>query len=229
MVSGLEAEFYYSILTKPYFSIFPGGLMRYSLVLSMLVFVMCGSGKDDSHGDIEHPDEIKLVKSILIVIAPENFRDEEFKEPNELFTKSGAKISIASTDTLPAKGMLGMIVKPDIRFEQVVVDSFDVLIVVGGTGCKSLWDNKMLHSIVGKFNEANKTIAAICIAPVVLARAGILKDIEVTAFPSVKDDINKCGGCFLETEIAVCNNIITGSGPKAAKAFAETILSEIAE
>ncbi len=201
--------------------------MRYIVILMMSLLIACGGSDDNVQSNTGQHEEIRLVESILIVIAPRDFRDEEFKEPYELLTQSGAKVSIASTDTLPSKGMLGMVVKPDMILEQVAVDSFDVLIIVGGKGCEVLWDNPVLNSIVKEFNEANKIIAAICIAPVVLARAGILNDIEVTAFPSVKEDIARCGGCFVETKIAVCNNIITGSGPKAAKAFAQTVLCEI--
>ena len=203
--------------------------MRYYLALCMLVFLVCGSGNEQVQSDIEKHEKPTLVKSVLIVIAPQDFRDEEFSEPYTLFTKSGANVVIASTDTLPSKGMLGMTVKPDIPFEKVITDSFDILVIVGGTGCKALWDDSSLHRIVAQFNGANKIIAAICIAPVVLARAGIIKDIEVTAFPAVKDEIGKCGGCFIDTDITVCNNIITGSGPEVAKDFAQTILSEIEE
>ena len=201
--------------------------MKYIFVLALIGFTVCGSGNEQAQTDLERNEAPILVKSVLIVIAAQDFRDEEFNEPYTLFTKSGAKVVVASTDTLPAKGMLGKVVKPDISFEQVMTDSFDILIVVGGTGCKTLWDNTLLHDIISEFHAADKIIAAICIAPVVLARAGILKDIEVTAFPSVKDDIGKCGGCFVDTDITVCNNIITGSGPKAAKDFAQTILSEV--
>lgn len=203
--------------------------MKYMFAFVVLILIVCGGNSEQAQPDMEKHEGTKLVRSVLIVIAQQDFHDEEFKEPYTLFTKSGANVLIASTDTLPARGMLGMIVKPDIMFEQVNTDSFDVLVIIGGSGCKTLWDNTSLHKIIGEFNEANKIIAAICIAPVVLGRAGILKDIDVTAFAAVKDDIGKCGACFVETDVIVCNNIITGSGPKVAKDFAQTILSELGE
>jgi len=160
-----------------------------------------------------------------MVIAPKDFRDEEFKEPYDLFTNSGIKVIVASTDTVPAKGMLGMTVTPDILLDQVIPDSFDALVIVGGTGCKILWDNTTLHKIVQNFNDTKKTIAAICIAPVVLARAGILKDIKATVYPTAKDNIEKYDADYTDADVEVSGNIITGSNPKASKDFATTILN----
>jgi len=201
--------------------------MKKVLVLAFLLCLYCGGGEQtQAPTDTEMP---QITKSVLMIIAPKDFRDEEFKEPYDLFTKSGIKVTIASTDMQPAQGMLGMTVKPDIILEQVIPDSFDVLVVVGGTGCETLWDNTVLHKIVQHFNDEKKTIAAICIAPVVLAHAGILKDTKATAYPAVKDEIGLCGATYTGTDVEVCGNIITCSGPTAAKDFAETILNTLSQ
>jgi protease I len=200
--------------------------MKYLIFLYISILVTCGGGSEEIQTEepLENP---RLAGSILMVIAPHDFRDEEFKKPYDLFTNSGISVTIASTDTLKAKGMLGMEVKPDISFEQVIPDSFDGLVVVGGTGCRALWDNKKLHEIILAFNSDNKIVAAICIAPVVLAHAGILTDMQVTGSPSVKDEINECGACYVESDVQVCDNIITGKGPKAAQDFAETVIQSM--
>ncbi len=196
--------------------------MKSFLFLVLLLSVACGGSQQS-----EIPQ--KVARSVLIVIAPKDFRDEEFKEPYDLFTKSGIKVTVASTDTIEARGMLGMVVKPDITLEQVQPDSFDALVVVGGTGCELLWDNAKLHQIVQKFHGAKKTIAAICIAPVVLGRAGVLQHVNVTAYPTVKDDIGKCGAQYTGHDVEVSGNIITCSGPQAAKDFATTILTTVSK
>jgi protease I len=203
--------------------------MKYIYLVVIMLFIAC-NGKDQKQMSttVTNEDRGSLTHA-LIVIAAQDFRDEEFREPYETLSKSGVKVVIASTDTLPATGLLGMAVKPQIMLDDVASDSFDVLIIVGGAGCKSLWDNTTLHKIVQDFNDADKLIAAICIAPVVLARAGILNGIEVTAYPQVETDITKCGGVFIDTNICVDSNIITGSGPQAAKDFAATIRAQMSE
>jgi len=200
--------------------------MKRILVLAILLTICCGGGEGQTQ--VVSPEKpTQIDKSVLMVIAPKDFRDEEFKEPYDLFTNSGIKVIVASTDTVPAKGMLGMTVTPDILLDQVIPDSFDALVIVGGTGCKILWDNTTLHKIVQNFNDTKKTIAAICIAPVVLARAGILKDIKATVYPTAKDNIEKYDADYTDADVEVSGNIITGSNPKASKDFATTILNTL--
>jgi len=200
--------------------------MKSIFTLAILLCLCCGGGEEQIQ--VVSPEKpIQIDKSVLMVIAPEDFRDEEFKEPYDLFTNSGIKVIVASIDTVTAKGMLGTTVKPDILIDQVRPDSFDALIIVGGTGCQVLWNNTTLHKIVQNFNDTKKTIAAICIAPVVLARAGILKDIKATVHPTAKQHIEKCGAVYTGSDVEISGNIITGSNPKAAKDFATTILNTL--
>ncbi len=204
--------------------------MKRTFGAAILLMLCCGGGgQEQAQPVVPESKQPQIAKAVLMVIAPKDFRDEEFKGPYDLFTNSGVHVTVASTDTTPAKGMLGMVVTPDITLGQADPDSFDALVVVGGTGCKILWDNANLHEIVQNFNAAGKTIAAICIAPVVLARAGVLKDKKATVYPSVKDDIEKCGATYTASDVEVCDNIVTSSGPKAAKDFADTILNALSE
>ncbi len=195
------------------------------LPLYLLFIIACGSGKEPK--PVVPKTEEKQPqsgKSVLMVIAPKDFRDEEFKEPYDLLTKSGMRLTIASTDTTSARGMLGMVVKPQILLNQVNPDSFEAIVIAGGVGCKVLWDDTTLHRIVCRFNEVHKPIAAICIAPVVLARAGILKDKKATVYPEVAGEIRTHCLQYSASDVEVSDNVITASGPHAAKEFAKAIL-----
>lgn len=46
-------------------------------------------------------------KKILMIVAPDKFRDEEFSHPREIFLKEGAIVTVASNSLGEAKGMLG--------------------------------------------------------------------------------------------------------------------------
>lgn len=204
-------------------------LVKNFLVVTILLSLCCGAGGEEKQVTEPKPEAIQKSKHVLMVIAPKNFRDEEFKEPYELLNKSGMKVTVASTDTTPATGMLGAVVKPNITLEQVKADSFDCLIIVGGSGCKVLWDDTLVHKIAGEFNDVEKPIAAICIAPVVLGKAGLLKGKKVTAFPSVKEQLEECEAVYTDAALEKSGNIITCSGPESAKEFAEEILKALTE
>ena len=73
-------------------------------------------------------------------------------------------------------------------------------------------------------NITYKIIAAICIAPVTLANAGILNGKKATVFPSGKNDLIRNGAKYTGDSVTVDGNIITANGPMAAEAFGKKIV-----
>ncbi|MGD8978595.1 MAG: DJ-1/PfpI family protein [candidate division WOR-3 bacterium] len=196
--------------------------MNRILSLGVVLFVACGGGEKKSVQ--QGQEDANIARSILMVIAHEDFSDDEFKRSFDLFTRSGITVAVASTDTTTATGMAGMTVVPDITLEAVNSKDYDGLVVVGGDGCKILWDNETLHQVVRDFNATNKTIAAMCLAPIILANAGILEGRIVTASPTVRDEIGKACARCTDSDIEVSGNIVTCSAPLAAAALADTVL-----
>lgn len=199
--------------------------MRKIFSFGILFLICCGGGGEPEQETSRDETTSTIARSVLIVIAHRDFDDTEFKETRDLFAKSGLTVVVASTEnTTAARGTYGMTVTPDITLEEVDTGDFDGLVVIGGDGCRTLWDNRKLHEIVRDFNKDSKTIAAICLAPMVLANAGILEDKIVTAYPTVRDEIGKCCAKCTDSEIEISGNVITCSEPKAAANFAKTVL-----
>ncbi|WP_440952505.1 DJ-1/PfpI family protein [Methanococcoides sp. FTZ1] len=166
-------------------------------------------------------------KKILMVVAQENFRDEEFFEPKEVFEKSGAKVTVASNTTKKAKGILGGEVKPDISIPDVNIDDYDAISITGGGGARQyLWENKELLDIVRKANEKGKVVAAICISPVVLANAGILEGKKSTVFKTDENVriLKEKGARHQDKGVISDGNIVTGRDPKSAKEYGKSVL-----
>jgi len=94
---------------------------------------------------------------VLMVIAPEQFRDEELLVPKEKFEAAGAVVTVASTRTGEAKGMLGAKVNADKTLSEVKAQDFQAIVVVGGMGSPEfLWNEDKLHSLVQELNAAAK-------------------------------------------------------------------------
>ncbi|MFQ6137017.1 MAG: DJ-1/PfpI family protein [Candidatus Hydrothermarchaeales archaeon] len=169
-------------------------------------------------------------KKILMVIAPRNFRDEEILRPKKIFEDSGAEVVVASTSTGTAMGMLGARIDPDISLDQVDAKDYDAIVVVGGGGSKQyLWDNALLQDIVREAHGEGKVVAAICISPVVLAKAGLLKGKEATVFPSsdTHRELEKNGAIISSQETVVSGNIVTGRGPESAEEFGYRVIETL--
>jgi protease I len=164
---------------------------------------------------------------VLIIIAPEKFRDEELAEPVAALTKAGIGYEIASTRRGVCTGMLGAKATATLSLEEVDPKAYDGIMIIGGGGAQAhLWDDDLLQPIVRFFVDKMKVVGAICLAPVVLARAGILKGKKATYFESpVAFREMKAGGAVLMNQPVVTDTrIVTANGPAASKAFAETFI-----
>ncbi len=167
---------------------------------------------------------------VVIAIAPEKYRDEELTEPVAALTKAGIAFDIASTRTGNCTGMLGGKTVAGFAFEDIDPKNYKGLIIVGGSGCQEhLWEDEILVSLVTYFNDKSKVVGAICLAPVVLAKAGILKQKKATVFenPVAVLEIKKGKAVLVKEPVVTDGRIITANGPAAAKDFAAAVVKEL--
>ena len=173
--------------------------------------------------------EVDVMKKAVMIIAQKDFRDEELMEPKNILGKNGIEVKVASSSLDIALGTLGATAKPDILVNDINVKNFDAVIFVGGAGSSQYWDDPIAHKLAQGAISANKVVAAICIAPVTLARAGILKGKAATVWASEGREIEKCGAKYTANPVEKDGNIITASGPTAAAQFGEEIVRAIKE
>lgn len=178
----------------------------------------------------EAVEEKTLVgKKIVMIIAPQNFRDEELLQPKNILTENGAEVKVACASLETAKGMLGAEVKPDMLVSEIKPEDWDAIILIGGTGASQYWDDSSIHSMLNQAVRQNKIVGAICIAPVTLANAGILSGKKATVFSSETQKLTNKGAECTGKDVERDGNIITASGPPAAKEFGNAIAQALKE
>jgi protease I len=171
-------------------------------------------------------------KKVLIIIAPKEFRDEEFEAPKTILEREGIKVVVASTTSGTARGMFGMQITPDTTVEEVNPAEFDAVVVVGGSGSQTyLWDNSEVQRIVKYLNQRERLVAAICISPVVLAKAGLLKGKKATVFRTATTitELEKGGAIISHDPVVVDGKIVTGRGPEVAGEFGRKIAENLSK
>lgn len=166
------------------------------------------------------------MKKVLMIIAPENFRDEELFHTKEEIEKVGSVV-VASKVTGEIKGMLGATAKAEITLDDVNINDYDAVIFVGGTGSAIYFDDTQALKIAKEAYALGKVVGAICIAPSILANAGILEGRKATCYPSEKDNIASKGAEYTGSTVEVDGKIVTGAGPQAAKEFGKKIAEMI--
>ncbi len=165
--------------------------------------------------------------SILIFLAANNFSEEEYLIIKRVFLKASKKIFVTSDSNTICNGDNGMRVKGDIDFYNVNEKNFSTIVLIGGNGSKQYWDNETLWRIVKNFNASGKVVAAICSAPIILARAGLLSKIPATCWSEDKNELIKLGINYNDRSVIAEKGVLTSNGPRSAEQFAETVLNMI--
>ena len=173
-----------------------------------------------------------MTKSIVMIVAFRDFRDEEYFIPKEIFEKSGIKVKTASAEKGTALGNDGGEAEVDFLLTEINPAKFDAIIFVGGSGALKFLDNENSYNLINDAFSKDKILAAICIAPVILANAGVLRGKKATVWSSAVDKsairILKDSGVIYENEdLAIDGKIITASGAHVAGKFAENIVKLI--
>jgi len=156
---------------------------------------------------------------ILMVLAPKNFRDEEYQKPRKVLEAMGLMVTVASKGTNEAIGMLGAKAKVDLDLSQVKIDDYLGVVFVGGNGAASYFNDKDALSLAREAFEKGKIVGAICIAPSILANAGVLSGKKATAFYSEEKNLTEKGAIYTGEPVTINGKIVTANGPSAAEEF----------
>jgi protease I len=168
-------------------------------------------------------------KRIVMIIAPQNFRDEELIHTREELEGAGGNVTVASSTTGTITGMFGATATPDITLDQVNVDDYDAVIFVGGSGSEVYFNNSTAINIAQNAYSKNKLLTAICIAPSILANAGLLQGKRATVWAGDKyiNILKSKGANYTGEDVTQDGRIITANGPEAARQFGKTIVNNL--
>lgn len=164
-----------------------------------------------------------------MLIAFRDFRDEEYFIPKNIFSGAGASVKTVSTERGIAIGFNGGEASVNLTLDELNVPDFDAIVFIGGAGAIKYLDNEKNYEIAQKTVEMDKVLGAICISPIIIAKAGVLSGKKATVWSSVLDKsavkiLKESGVVYQEESVVVDGKIITGNGPAAAKKFADAIV-----
>lgn len=165
---------------------------------------------------------------ILFAIAQDRFMDQEYVVPKKALEEKGIECIPVSTKKGTCYGMHGEIVESELSFEEVNPSEYDGIVIAGGIGCQDeLWRNETLIDIVNKLGNSGKLTAAICLAPVIIAEAGLLVGKNATVFntPASKRVMELDKAVLIDEPVVTDGTIVTARMPNDAKAFADAIIS----
>ena len=166
-----------------------------------------------------------MTKNVLI-LAEDNFRDEELFYPLYRMREEGFKVIVAARSK-EITGKFGIPVKADRKISECNAEEFEAVIIPGGYAPDKLRTYEEVLDIVRKMDDSGKVVAAICHAGWVIASAGIIKGRQVTSYAAIKDDMTNAGGEWSDKEVVVDGNLITSRKPEDLPAFCREIIRKL--
>ncbi len=203
-------------------------LMRCSVLLLLLLSFGCLKSQ-------EVGSMVLAGKKVLVVIAPEGFQDHEFSATVKALESAGANVTIASTRTGTCTGKFGTVVNA-IDLGSVSYQDYDAIVFIGGPGVPLVRRDERAIEAAQSFAQQGKVVAAICWAPTILAKAGVLKGKKATVWEgfdpeygkSTADVLRQYGADFESKPVVVDGCVVTANGPMAAEEFGATLVKVIA-
>ncbi len=165
------------------------------------------------------------MKQVLVPLAP-GCEELEAVTVIDILRRGGVEVVTASLDNTPVHASRGVTLIADTTLENAIaLNTFDMVAVPGGMeGATVLRDAASFIAYLKHIHESGRLVAAICAAPMVLGRAGLLDGRRFTAYPGVVDPKQFPGSVYTGNAVELDNTIVTSRGPGTALEFALTLL-----
>ena len=163
--------------------------------------------------------------TILVPLAP-GFEEIEAVTIIDVLRRAELSVSVVGLAAGPVTGAHGMTLETDGTLEQVDAASLRMVVLPGGMpGATNLMEDERLLGIIRALAQSGRGVAAICAAPMVLARAGVLEGVSATCYPGFEDQL---GAATRVTERVVrSGQVLTSRGPGTALEFALELVADL--
>lgn len=162
-----------------------------------------------------------------IVILAQGAEEMEATISIDVLRRGGVDVTVAGLDGAgPVKCSRGVVLTPDAALADAE-GPFDVIVLPGGLeGARRLAESPAVGELLRAQERAGRTTAAICAAPIALARHEVYTGHRLTSYPSVHDVVG-AHGTLTEGKVVTDRNLVTSQGPGTAFDFALALVERL--
>jgi 4-methyl-5(b-hydroxyethyl)-thiazole monophosphate biosynthesis len=166
-------------------------------------------------------------RATVLVPLAEGFEEIEAVAVVDVLRRAGIQVRMAGLTPGPVRGSHGIAIETDLELDQVDPDELAMIVLPGGQpGTDRLCADERVLALVRRLESSGRTVAAICAAPMVLARAGVLEGREATSHPSVRARLGPAR-VLDAPRVLRSERVLTSQGPGTALEFALEIVREL--
>jgi 4-methyl-5(b-hydroxyethyl)-thiazole monophosphate biosynthesis len=140
-----------------------------------------------------------------------------------IFRRAGFEVVTAGLEVENGvvKCARGTAIIPDTTLDQAITADYELVVLPGGQpGTDNLMKDERIIKLVQDMQSQGRYVAAICAAPMVLGKAGVLQGKSATSYPGCLDKMGLTGVNYLEDSVVADGKVITSRGPGTAMDFA---------
>lgn len=156
---------------------------------------------------------------MIYVFLADGFEEIEALAPTDILRRAGLDVKLCGIGCKKIKGVNGIEITCDTEISEAEQDLDAVILPGGMPGAENLFKSERLREIVNHCAKSNKLVAAICAAPIILGRLGLLEGKNACCYPAPDLEKELKGAKMLDKPVCVDGNIVTSKGPGTSLEF----------
>ena len=164
---------------------------------------------------------------VYVLLAP-GFEEAEALVPVDLLRRANVETATVSLTGEPVPGSHGITVTADLAMDQVDLDRAEMVVLPGGgPGYKNLGADPRVERLIRRAVERDIWVAAICAAPTLLGKWGLLEGKQAVCYPGMEDELT---GAQLRRGAGVVadGTILTGQAAGVSFQFGKALIETLA-
>ncbi len=164
---------------------------------------------------------------VYILLAP-GFEEAEALVPADLLRRANIETALVTVTGKPVPGSHGITVTADIALEDVDLSKVDMVVLPGGgLGYKNLGREPQVERLVKEAAEKGLWVAAICAAPTLLGKWGLLTGKDAVCYPGMEEGLTGAQA-RMDQRFVTDGKIITGRAAGSAFDFGLALVEALA-
>ena len=165
---------------------------------------------------------------MVYILVANGFEESELIVPADILRRGGLDVRLVGVQGSEATSTRGITIKTDICLDDLIIYELDMLVIPGGQpGVDNLWADERVKTVVRAAAAAGKTVGAICAAPMILGRLGLLEGKRAVCYPGCEADLK---GAVIAEDCGTVQDgtFITAKGAGCAFSFGFALLAAAA-
>lgn len=163
---------------------------------------------------------------MVYILLGTGFEEIEALTPCDLLRRAGVEVALVGLNGAEITGSHGITVRGDLSLEEVKLENLDMLVLPGGLrGVEFILNCPPALDLTLRAWKEGKFICAICAAPTILAKLGILQSASATCYPGKEREMGEAK--LYDLPVVRSEKLITGRAAGSAVDFSLALIEAL--